>query len=134
MLYEKIGTSRPDYLLADPQGADAIAIPCEPGNGVVNRGTVMYRKESGLYAPAASADVAATNMLVVLDETVDTSANATIAEDARAYRAGRMLYGKVTLAANAALSADNLVVLRGQGIVFDQMNTAEPFNNEKSGG
>lgn len=37
-MYEVIGTNNPEYLLADPQGADIIAIPCEPGNGVVKRG------------------------------------------------------------------------------------------------
>ena len=43
-MYEVIGTNNPEYLLADPQGADIIAIPCEPGNGMVKRGTGMYRK------------------------------------------------------------------------------------------
>lgn len=37
-LYETIGKSNPTYLLADPEGADAIGIPCEPGNGTVARG------------------------------------------------------------------------------------------------
>ena len=96
-MYEVIGTNNPEYLLADPQGADIIAIPCEPGNGMVKRGTVMYRKESGMYAPAATSNVTASNMLVVLDESVDTDENMAVAEDARAYRAGRLVYGKVTL-------------------------------------
>ena len=130
-MYEVIGVNNPEYLLADPQGADVIAIPCEPGNGTVKRGTVMYRKESGMYAPAAAANVVATNMLVVVDETVDTDANATIAEDAKAYRAARLIYGKVTLTNDAALTADQLVVLRGRGIVFDQMDTATEFDNKK---
>lgn len=131
-LYEVIGTNNPEYLLADPVGADVIAIPCEPGNGTIKRGTVMYRKESGMYAPATSADVTAANMLVVLEETVDTSANLAVAEDAQAWRAGRMIYGRVTLANDAALSAANVVVLRGQGIVFDQMDTASVFVNGKA--
>ena len=130
-LYEVIGTNNPEYLLADPQGADVMTIPCEPGNGTVKRGTVMYRKESGLYAPAATGNVTADNMLAVLDESVDTDANAAIAEDARAYRGGRLIYGKVTLAQDAALSAANIAVLRGQGIVFDQMDTAPVFSNGK---
>lgn len=120
-MYEEIGVSNPQYLLADPQGAEVIAIPLEPGNGVIARGTVMYRKANGMYAPAAAAEVTATNMLVVLNETVDTSAHQSIAEDASAYRAGRMILGKVTLKAGAALSAADQVVLRGQNIVFDQM-------------
>ena len=80
-MYEVIGTNNPEYLLADPQGADIIAIPCEPGNGVVKRGTVMYRKESGMDAPAATSNVTASNMLVVLDESVDTEENMAAAEE-----------------------------------------------------
>nr|DAR77779.1 MAG TPA: hypothetical protein [Caudoviricetes sp.] len=125
-LFEVIGRSIPGYLLADPQGAELIAIPCEPGNGVIKRGTVVYRKSNGMYAAAANAQVTATNMLAVIDETVDTDANANVAENARAYRAGRLIYGKVTLASDAALSAANMVVLRGQNIVFDQMDATAP--------
>lgn len=129
-LYSVIGTNNPAYLQADPQGADIIAIPCKPGNGVVNRGTIMYRDTDGMYAPAAAANAVDTKMLVVLDETVDTSANATVAEDARAYRAGRLLADKVTLAAGAAVTADVALVLRKQGIVLDQMVGTAAFDNE----
>ncbi len=131
-MYEVIGKNNPEYLLADPQGADVIAIPCEPGNGTVKRGTVMYRKASGMYAPAAGANVTAENLLAVLDESVDTDANMAVAEDARAYRGGRLIYGRVTLANDAALSAANIAVLRGQGVVFDQMDTADVFANGKA--
>ena len=85
-LYETIGKSNPTYLLADPEGADAIGIPCEPGNGTVARGTVMTRKETGMYAPAESADVTETATLCVLDETVDTDADAKLAAEARLSR------------------------------------------------
>lgn len=130
-MYEVIGTNNPAYLLHNPQGADVIAIPCEPGHGIVKRGTVMYRKASGLYAPAAAENVVGTNSLVVLDETVDTTASATIAEDARAYRAGRLIAGKVFLDADAALTPAMVVTLRQQGIVFGQMDeTAPEFNNQ----
>lgn len=131
-LFETIGTNNPSYLMSDPQGADMIAIPCEPGNGTVKRGTVMYRKATGMYAPAAAANVVATNSLVVLDESVDTDANATIAEDARAFRAGRLIAGKVTLAADAAVTAEHALILRQQGIVLDQMENAEEFNNSSA--
>ena len=46
-LYSTIGTRTYANLLADPQGADVIAIPCKPGNGEVAAGTVMYREASG---------------------------------------------------------------------------------------
>ena len=137
-LYEVVGTSTPDQLLADPQGADVIAIPCEPGNGAVTRGTLMYRKASGLYAPAATGDVIDTNMLVVLNENVNTGsapeAGATVtAEDAAAYRAGIFVNGRVTLAAGAALTDAHKVVLRKQGIVFDVKVETATFNNTVTG-
>ena len=132
--YSVIGKSTPGSLLADPQGADMIAIPCTPGNGIVKRGTVMYREDSGMYAPATSAECVTTKYLAVLDETVDTSADAKVAEDARAYRAGRMLHGKVTLKNDAKLDAAAILVLRKQGITFGQMtDTAEEFKNETGG-
>lgn len=130
-MYEIIGKNNPEYLLADPEGCDLIAIPCEPKNGTIKRGTVVYRKDSGMYAPAAAANVIADNQLAVLDETVDTDANETVAEDARAFRGGRLIYGKVFLSGDVALTAANLAVLRGEGIVFDQMDTAAEFKNTK---
>lgn len=130
-MYSVIGKKEFSYLLADPQGADVIAIPCEPGNGVIKRGTVMVRKDTGLWAPAAAADIAETKMLCVIDEAVDTTLDAKVAEDARAYRAGRLIYGKVILAAGTALTAANLIVLRKQGLVFDRMEETSTFDNEK---
>jgi hypothetical protein len=131
-MYRTIGQNSPDYLLADPQGADVIAIPMEPNNGTVKRGTVVYRKSNGMYAPAASANVASTNYLAVLDEEVNTNANLVVAEDARAYRAGRLIAGKVKLASDADLTAAHIAVLRLQGLVLNQMtDTAPGFDNYK---
>lgn len=129
-MYEVIGTNYPEYLLSDPNGADLIAIPCKPGNGKINRGTVMYRGQDGMWLPAAEVDAVDTNFLVVLDETVDTDANATIAEDARAYRGGRLIAGKVTLKNGAALTAAVQLALRKQGIMLDRMVGTETFDNE----
>lgn len=128
-LFRTVGSKEPTYLLADPQGLDTIAIPCEPGNGIVAMGTVMYRKATGLWAPAAAENVVGTNQLVVLGETVDTTANATIAEDAKAYRGGRFIAGKVTLAAGAAITDAQKVTLRTMGILFDVMESTGTFNN-----
>lgn len=128
-LYEVIGTNNPEYLLADPNGADLIAIPCKPGNGKINRGTVMYRGTDGMWLPASAAEAVDTNMLAVLDESVDTTASATVAEDARAFRAGRLIAGKVTLKDGAELTAAVQLALRKQGIVFDQMVGTGTFTN-----
>lgn len=132
-MYGVIGTNNPEYLLADPQGADVIAIPVEPGNGVIARGTVMYRKTTGLYAPAAAGQATGSNYLAVLDESVNSNANMVVAEDARAYRAGRLIAKKVTLAAGAAVTAAIALVLRQQGIVFDQADfTADDLDNAEA--
>lgn len=128
-MYQTIGTKSPSYLLADPQGADVIAIPCEPGNKTVKRGTIMYRKSNGMYVPAATNDVAITNNLVVLDEEVNTDASMTIAEDARAYRAGHLIAGKVTLKDDETVTAAHTVILRSQGIVLDGMESTGTFDN-----
>lgn len=93
-MYETIGTSEHTPLLTRVDG-DVTSVPMEPGNGTVERGTVVYRKASGLWAPAAGANVVASNQLAILDETVDTSGlhsgSVTIGETARAYRAGHFL-------------------------------------------
>lgn len=137
-LYGTIGTRSYANLLADPQGADVISIPCKPGNSTVAAGTVMYREATGLYSPAASANVTAANQLVVLKEDVETgdapeSGKTATAEDAAAYRAGCFVDGAVKLAAGAALTAAHKAVLRGQGIVFDKAESVETFNNTVTG-
>ena len=137
-LYEVIGTKAYTNLLADPQGADLISIPCEPGSGAVAAGTVMYRKSSGLYAPAATAQVVATNQLVVLKEAIDAgsapaSGVTAVAVDAPAYRAGCFVDGAVKLAAGASLTEAHKVILRGQNIVFDKKEATTTFTNTVTG-
>ena len=137
-LYSKIGEQNYTNLLADPQGADVISIPCEPGNGDVPAGTVMYRKSSGLYAPAASANVVSTNQLVVLKDAVATgtapaSGVTVTAEDAAAYRAGCFIEGAVKLASAAAVTEAHKVILRAQGIVFDRKEATTTFTNTVTG-
>lgn len=137
-LYDTIGESRYDQLLADPQGAEVFSIPCKPGNATVKRGTVMYRENSGLWSPAAAANVVNTNQLAVLNEDVETgeapgSGNTATAEDAAAYRSGRFVNGRVTLAADAELTDAHKVILRQQGIVFVEKESTETFTNTLSG-
>jgi len=128
-LYGVVGRNDPSYLLADPVGADPIAIPCEPGNGKIDRGTLMYKGADGLYVPAGTNDVVPTvvddelveKSLVVLDEDVDTDAVDDIHEVARAFRAGHMIAGRVKLKGGAAITPEMLLTLRKQNIVFDQM-------------
>ncbi len=137
-LYSIIGTSEYANLLADPQGADPIAIPCEPGNGDVPVGTIMYRKASGLWAPAAAAQIVNTNPLAVLKETVATgsapaSGDTAVAENATAYRAGRFIDGAVKLAAGANLTDAHKIILRMQNIVFDKKEGTGTFTNTVTG-
>lgn len=136
-LYGVIGKSEMKNLLADPQDADLIAIPCKPGNEVITAGTVMVRgEEDGLYSPAKKTDIVATNSLVVLKEDVDTGAGPieaeTTAEDAAAYRKGRFVDGAV-VASDGPLDASHKLVLRQQGIVFDEKESTKTFDNKTSG-
>ena len=131
-MYTTIGKWEPSYLLSDPQGAQVISIPCMPGNGIIQRGQIMKRGNDGMYTPAAAADITSSNHLVVVDEVVDTTADATIAADARAYRAGRMIESKLLLT-DGELTADHKLVLRQQGILTDVlMEDASEFNNSTS--
>ncbi len=131
-LYGVVGTSNPDYLLSDPQGADIIAIPCTPGKGVIKRGTVMFRESNGMWSPAASANISTSNRLAILNVDVDTDANPAVAEDAAAYRAGRFINGRVKYDNSGTLTAvteAHKVVLRLEGIVFDMADNAAGFDN-----
>lgn len=120
-LYGKVGSLNPTYLLSDPIGAEPIAIPCEPGAAIIEAGTIMYRKSTGLYAPATTTQMDGSYSLVVLAEDVDVTVSATVAEDAAAYRSGRFVRGKVKLAAGNAITAAYELILRQQNIVFDVM-------------
>ena len=136
-LYSVIGTSNYTNLLADPQGADVIAVPLEPGNGELKRGMLLYRKSNGFWAPAATAQMSDSYDLVVLNEDVDTgdsiSANS-VAEDAAAYRAGRFIDGAVkyyntSATEYQAVTAAIKLVLRQFGIVFNVKEGAAEFDN-----
>lgn len=133
-LYNVIGTYTPSELLSDPIGADIIAVPMKPGNGEVPRGTIVYRDTDGMYVPATEDEAIDDYMLAVLDEAVDTDANTTIAENARAFRAGRLIADKVTLTGGDPVTAAIALTLRKQGIVLNPINGAEGFDNELSAG
>ena len=98
----------------------------------------MERETTGLYSPAAAANVKADTQLVVLKETVDTGAApgsgvTAVAEDAAAYRAGIFVDGAVKLANGAVLTDALKAVLRGQNIVFSKKESADTFQNTVSG-
>lgn len=124
-LFGTIGTHEPSYLLAANFITDAIAISVEPGNGTVPSGAVMYRKSGVLYAPAAAANIAETNNLVVLRDDVDTTTSETVAVAAAAYREGKFIAGKV-LVKNGddyePVTAAQAVILRKQNIEFSPMD------------
>ena len=131
-MFETIGTNNPTYLLAKAADGDKVAVSLEPGNGTINRGTVLYKKSNGMYAPAAAGNAIITNNLVILDETVDTGNSLTddsVAEDAAAYRAGHFIESRVKLASNADLTDAVKIVLRAQGMVFDPVVGTDAVEN-----
>lgn len=124
-IYGVIGTKNPEYLLADPTGQDKIAVNLKPGGGVIARGTVIY-KNGEMYEAAEAAQVVSTNYLAVLDEQVNTDEDAQVAEVAAAYRAGRLIAGKVIVKDGSAVTAAQALILRQQGIVLCQMDATAP--------
>ena len=131
-LYGVVGTKSYTNLLADPQGADVIGIPCEPGNGEIPAGTVMYRKSTGLYAPAESGQISTSYMLVVLKEDVETGSGletVAVAPDAAAFRAGCFIDGMVFLKSKASLTDAHKAVLKLNGIVFNKKEDTATFDN-----
>lgn len=127
-LFGTVGTKNPSYLLKNNGGEDAeakVTISVEPGNGTIPAGAVMYRKSGVIYAPAAAANIAATNNLVVLENDVDTTGSDTVATAAAAFRKGTFIAGYV-LVKNGddyeAVTAAQAVVLRGQNIELSPMD------------
>jgi len=133
-MFQKIGESPLTRQNADPRGAEIIGVPMEAGNGTIARGTVIYRKASGLWAPAAAANVIAANELAIINEECDTTGDAasetvTVGPDAAAYRAGRFWDGCVKLTEDGEVTDAMKVILRTQGIVFLSGSDAAEFDN-----
>lgn len=132
-LFETIGMTEKSNLLSDPVGAEKIVVPIEPGSGTINRGTIVYRKDTGLWAPAAASNIVITNVFAVLDETVISAAatdeESKVAEDALAYRSGNFINGSVTLAEDAVVTEAHKAVLIRQGIKFDHKTETASFEN-----
>lgn len=125
-LYETIGTKTYANLLADPKGADPIAINVLPGQGALAKGQLLYKNSAGLYVKATTSQLTTSYDLVVLGEDLAANTGA-VADVATAYRAGTFIEGKVFYTAGTALSDDYKLVLRMQGIVFDVDTGAAGF-------
>ena len=126
-LYKNLGQSANETLEAG--GGKQIAVSLEPGHGVVKHGTVLYRKSSGLYAPAAAGNITENDNLVVLVTDTDTDTSLTVAEAAAAYISGELLAKDVVLSdGETTLTAAQALILRKQGIVlypFDDLKAAD---------
>ncbi len=128
-LYNVIGTSTPRKLLASTEGVKKATLPVEPNAAEIPAGTVLYRKASGLWAPAAAANIVDANALAVLNEKLPVNSG-TIAEDADAYEAGVFIDGVVKDAAGTAVTAAMKLALRKQGIFFKEDVTIGTFDND----
>lgn len=127
-LYETIGTKTYANLLADPKGADPIAINVLPGQGALAKGQLLYKNSAGLYVIATTSQLTTSYDLVVLGEDLAANTGA-VADVATAYRAGTFIEGKVFYTEGTALSDDYKLVLRQQGIVFDVDTEAAGFSS-----
>lgn len=121
-LFGTLGQSEVKDLLATSQNTRAVAVSLEPGSAVIPYGTLIYRKSSGLYAPAAAAQIDGSYNLLVLKDDADVTENAGIAIAAAAYESGCFKAGTVKKADGnggyEAVSAAEAIVLRTFGITF----------------
>lgn len=132
-LYNTVGTSAPDQILAKVE-ADPIAVNLLPGQGELQRGTLLYKDANGFYAKAASAQITTSYDLVVLNEDMDTGNGGTaVAEVAAAYREGTFIDGRVKYNSGGTMesvTAAHKVALRLFGIKFSQsVESAGAFEN-----
>ena len=120
-LFGTIGQSDVKDLLATGNSRP-VAVNLEPGSVTLPAGALIYRKESGLYALAAAAQISASYNLLVLANDADISTSAGIAIAAKAYESGCFKAGKVLKDAGnsgyEAVSAAEAIVLRQFGITF----------------
>lgn len=128
-LYETIGTSTVRKLLASTEGVRKATLPIQPNEAAIPAGTVLYRQASGLWTPAAAAQIVDANALAVLNEDLAVNSG-NVAEDADAYVAGCFIDGQVKDSAGTAVTAAMKLVLRKQGIFFKEDATVGTFNNE----
>lgn len=130
-LYGKIGESNPSALLAEADGVRKISVAMAPGNGIAARGAICYKDAAtGMYKPAALADIIDANQLVVLDETVDTDESTEIGMAAAAYREATLIREKVTITGEDALTRAAEATLRKQGLYLSPNNDSPDFDNE----
>lgn len=130
-LFDTIGTKTYANLLADPEGANKIAVPVQPGQGKLLPGCLLYRN-GNMWLKATTSQISTSYALAVLADEVDTDANLLIAEDAAAYIAGKFIRGKVFLAAGDTITAAYELVLRLEGITLEPMdNGAESVNTQQ---
>lgn len=133
-LYDVIGKQEYANLLADPNGAEIISVPLEPGANTVKKGTVIYRGDKGLWAAASTTEMDGTKQLAVLNETVDTGAEKTgTAPEAAAFRSGRFIDGAVKDKSDAVIAEAEKIELRRQGIVFLEKESTAEFENKGAG-
>lgn len=124
-LYGTLGQSEAKDLLVGE--GKPVAVNLEPGSAVIPYGTLIYRKSSGLYAPAAAGQISDSYNLLVLANDADVTTNAGIAIAAKAYERGCFKAGTVKKSDGnsgyEAVSAAEAIVLRQFGITFS------PFDN-----
>ena len=114
-LYQNLGTSPDNNLVADAEGLVRIGAIIHPGEGELDRGTILAKDASGMYKPAVSGAMTG-KMLCILDEAVDSGSDTTgDGVSARVYERGTFIYEKVALV-SGTLSADDQVAMRTQGL------------------
>ena len=115
-MYAVLGQAADISLLAGTGTEMEIGVALAPGNGTIERGTIIQKAESGLYAPAKTGEMANGACAVLMNDEDTGSEASGVAGSAAAYSAGRFIAGKLKLATGEMTDSD-LLELRRQGII-----------------
>jgi hypothetical protein len=108
----EIDTGKLDQLIAHlSPPADTTATELAAGQGVLRRGTVLYRESNGTY----KAMVATKTASRILASDVDTTGETVVAE---AYRTGHFAAGQLICGGAYVLTVADKEALRGVGILL----------------
>ena len=116
-LIQHIGTSEDRSLLADVR-FNRIGVAIFPGEGELERGTIIMRDASGMYKAAVSGSLG-NAMLAILDEDIDAGTVPTgVGVTARAYESGTFIRERVKFEAGGELTDADVLALARLGLLM----------------
>lgn len=118
-LDENLGSVEFDNLIADSYPpADVFSVQLEAGQGILERGTLLARKDDGIMEMIATATTGKAN--AVLSDPVDTGDTEGEAVTGIAYRTGHFNTNRLIVAEGYEITATDREALRVAGIMTSE--------------